>query len=111
MQNKQEFLFDLIQKREKLYEKKKTKRTIIVILCFSIIFFCIFYFNFEVKGLDILYTILLSFFCGSIYFYINFIIFSVLYKYSIKEDLEIQGLKDKYYNTKNKDYMENNYNK
>jgi len=96
MQNKQEFLFDLIQKREKLYEKKKTKRTIIVILCFSIIFFCIFYFNFEVKGLDILYTVLMSIFCGCIYFYINFIIFHIMYKYSFEENAELKHLRDEY---------------
>lgn len=98
MCNDKEFLYDLIQKREKQYEKKKMKRTIIAIIFFSIIFFCIFYFNFEVTGLDILYTILLSIFFSCIYFYINFIIFYIMYKYSIKEDLELKRLKNKYNN-------------
>lgn len=98
MQNKEEFLLDLIQKRENLYEKKKTKRTIIAILLISIIFFIVFYFYFKVTGLDTLYTILLSLFCGFMYFYINAIIFSIFYKHSTEENLEIQQLKNQYNN-------------
>ena len=43
MNSNKEFLYNLIQKKEKQYEKKKTNRFIVTVLSFSVMFFGLFY--------------------------------------------------------------------
>lgn len=96
MEYNQYNIVQTIKKKEKLSEKNKTKRALILILIVSITTFCILMIRNKTTGIEILWTMLGSFLFGILYFYINSIIFSYLISKSEKEKNEINGLRNKY---------------
>lgn len=96
MEYNHDYIVQTIKSKEKLCEKNKTKRALIVIILVSIITFSILIIINKTTGIDILWTILGSFLFGMFYFYINSIIFLYLFSKSEKENKEINELRKKY---------------
>ncbi len=98
MNSDKEFLYNLIQKKEQQYERKKINRFIITVLCFSLIFFYLFYL---IMNNGLIESVFISLFFGFFYVIINFYIFNYLIYKSDKENLELERLKQKYTNLNN----------
>lgn len=96
MDDKEKYILETIRRKEKISEKNKIKRTLIVIILVSIISFSILMIRNKTTGIEILWTLLGSLLFGALYFFINSIIFSYLYSKSEKEEKEINELKNKY---------------
>lgn len=97
MEYDHDYIVQTIKIKEKLSEKNKTKRALIVIILVSIITFCILIIRNKTTGIEILWTLITSFLFGLFYFYINSMIFSYLFSKSEKENKEINELRKKYY--------------
>ena len=98
MNSNKEFLYNLIQKKEKQYEKKKTNRFIVTVLSFSVMFFGLFY---SIMNTELSEAIFLAIFCSFIHVFINFFIFNYLIAKSNNENLELETLKQEYTNMDN----------
>ena len=98
MNSDKEFLYNLIQEKDKQSEKNKTKRFIVTVLSFSVMFFWLFY---SIMNNKLIGSIFLSIVCSFFHFFINFFVFNYLIDKSNAENLELAKLLQKYNNLDN----------
>ena len=67
-----------IQETEKKFARAKLKRNAIVVLCFSAVFFGVFYMQRNPEGLDILGEALTAIIVGCVHFIVNALVFTHL---------------------------------
>lgn len=88
-------LCKLLAEKEKEFEKAKTRRIIITILVFSAVYFLVLCYVDHPTGLEILGEALAAIFLGGLHFYVNSIVFSLLFQKSETENKVLEFLRKK----------------
>lgn len=89
-----QFLEDLLYKRDKEYQKRKTRRAIITILIYSVISFIFFSLNPNFNE-NFLFLFLAAIFSGFCSFIFNTYLFSYMFIKSSEENQEIASIERK----------------
>jgi ABC-type polysaccharide/polyol phosphate export permease len=84
-QEKLNTLYQMLNEKEKDFERRKVKRTILTILGFAVFYFCLLFIIEEPSGWDIVLTIPSAVVIAGIHFWANGIIFGQLFQKSKDE--------------------------
>ncbi len=97
MEHREEYrkLLLQIQETEKKIEHAKLKRNTISILCFSVVYFVIFYVQRRPEGWDVLGEVLAAVVIAGMHFLVNALVFTHLVHIGDSETQQLDRLKEK----------------
>lgn len=85
-------LIRLRRQKDQEFEDSKTKRNIMTILSFAVLYFIVFYIDEKPAGLEMLGTAVVAIFMGGIHFFVNSLIFGQLFQKAENERKALEHL-------------------
>lgn len=86
-------LYSLLAKKEEEFDKAKGKRSIITIFAFAIAFFCAIFLVEQPTGFEIVGIAFVSIFIAGIHFFVNALVFSILFRKGEAEKKILESIK------------------